>query len=232
MDLAFILVEPRVPENIGSAARAIKTMGFRKLCLVNPCDYKTGKAQWLAHGSKDILDKAKVFSNLKEAAEGYDLIIGTTTRHRISKSEYIEIGELKSFLEERQNDYSKIALVFGGEESGLSNSQMASCDITSNISMAVNYPLLNLSQAVMIYAYMLSDIDRNGSPGIKKNPEEASLKQLIIKINYLLSDTVIAKNKTLKGRIMERISLASTKDIRLIHSIINSLLKKYNKGQK
>ena len=67
--ISFILVEPKVPENIGAAARAIKTMGFGKLCLVNPCEYKTGKARWLAHGSNDILDDAQVFTSLEAAVE-------------------------------------------------------------------------------------------------------------------------------------------------------------------
>ncbi len=231
MYISFILVEPKVPENIGAAARAIKTMGFGKLCLVNPCEYKTGKARWLAHGSNDILDDAQVFTSLEAAVENNDLVVGTTARYRISKSEYIDLEQLKSFLEARHGKYNKIALVFGREESGLTNEEIALCDITSTISMAVPFPSLNLSQAVMIYAYMLSD--KEGPADINNEPIQGpeSLRLLKDKIETLLSGTTINSNKVLKGRIMERLSLASAKDIKLLHSITNSLINKYGKEQ-
>ena len=56
MDFTFILVEPAVPENIGASARALKTMGFDELRLVNPCNFRNIEAKKLAHGSFDILE--------------------------------------------------------------------------------------------------------------------------------------------------------------------------------
>lgn len=229
MSISFVLVEPKVPENIGSAARAIKTMGFRRLCLVNPCEYRTNKAQWLAHGSKDILDNAEVFSSLEEAVENNDLVIGTTARHRISKREYLDLTLLKTFLEERHHDYKTIALVFGREESGLSNAELELCDITSTISLAVSFPSLNLSQAVMIYAYVLSEKQATVNIHDEQHLEPGDLRLLKDKMEFLLSGTTISSNKVLKGRIMERLSLASGKDIKLLHSIANSLISKYGK---
>ncbi|MEA1887558.1 MAG: tRNA/rRNA methyltransferase [Bacteroidota bacterium] len=232
MYISFVLVEPKVPENIGAAARAMKTMGFNRLCLVKPCEYLTGKARWLAHGSEDILDNAEVFTSLEAALGNNDLVIGTTARYRISKSEYIDLSRLRSFLEERHEEYNKIALVFGREEYGLSNEEMELCDITSTISMAVSYPSLNLAQAVMIYSYMLSEKTESGSIHNERGPGNENLRLLKDKIESLLSGTTTGKNKALKGRIMERLSLAKGKDIRLIHSITNSLINKYEKGQK
>ena len=66
-NLYFVLVEPESPGNIGAAARALKTCGFGKLVLVNPADPKAVEAKQLAHRSKDILEKAKIFSSFKEA---------------------------------------------------------------------------------------------------------------------------------------------------------------------
>lgn len=232
MDISFILVEPKVPENLGAAARAIKTMGFKKLYLVNPCEYKTGKAKWLAHGSANILDDAKVFTNLEEAINTNELAIGTTGRHRTLKNEYIDLKQLTPFLESRGHVYSKIALVFGREESGLSNDELALCDVISTISMASSFPSLNLSQAVMLYAYVLSGIEITKDINEKTTPGSISLRLLKEKIDILLSDTTLSSNKVLKGRIMERLSLASGNDIRLIHSITNSLMSKYGKEQK
>lgn len=226
MYISFVLVEPKVPENIGASARAIKTMGFSKLCLVKPCEYKTGKARWLAHGSNDILDNAEVFMSLEAAVKNNDLVIGTTARRRSSKMDYLDIRKLKYFLAARRDKYKKIALVFGREESGLSNEEMALCDITSTISMAVSFPSLNLSQAVMIYAYMMRD-EEPIETGDEPVRDYESLSMLKNKIETLLSDTTISANKALKGRIMERLALASGKDIKLLHSITNSLINKY-----
>jgi tRNA/rRNA methyltransferase len=231
VNISFVLVEPKVPENIGASARAIKTMGFSKLCLVKPCEYKTGKARWLAHGSNDILDDAEVFMSLEAAVKNDDLVIGTTARHRSSKMEYLDIRKIKQFLAARRDEYNKIALVFGREESGLSNEDMALCDITSTISMAASSPSLNLSQAVMIYAYMMRDeelIETDYEP----IQDYESLSILKNKIETLLAGTAISDNKALKGRIMERLALASGKDVKLIHSITNSLINKYGKEKK
>ena len=232
MHISFVLVEPKVPENIGAAARAIKTMGFCKLCLVNPCEYTTGKAQWLAHGSQDILRDAAVFTSLKAAVKNSDLVIGTTARYRSSKTEYIDLKQLKPFLESRQDEYKKIALVFGREESGLSNDEMELCDIISTISMAVSFPSLNLSQAVMVYAYMLSETGEPQDSQDETIHDSESLSLIKNKIEILLSGTALSRNKALKGRIMERLALASGKDIKLLHSVTNSLITKYGKEQK
>jgi alkyl hydroperoxide reductase subunit AhpC len=61
MKIHFVLVEPKVAENIGASARAIKTMGFDSLVLVNPCNWREGKAKWIAHGSgKRPADKQSI----------------------------------------------------------------------------------------------------------------------------------------------------------------------------
>jgi len=232
VDISFILVEPKVPENLGSAARAIKTMGFKNLSLVNPCEFNEGKARWVAHGSNDILDDAKVFNTLLDAVKEYDLVIGTTARHRVSKSEYIEISQLRTFLEARRSEYNKIAIVFGKEESGLTNEQLDLCDVTSTIPMAVNFPSLNLAQAVMLYAFILNKNLNNEETNNDQGNNSRSLSTLKEKMEKLLEGTDISRNKVLKGRIMERLALASVTDIKLLHSITNSLLNKYDKARK
>ena len=67
MNIYFILVEPAVPGNIGAAARAIKTMGYSNMRLVNPCDHLSIEAKMLAHASGEILEEAELFSGLEEA---------------------------------------------------------------------------------------------------------------------------------------------------------------------
>ena len=225
MRIKFILVEPKVPENIGAAARAIKTMGFSELYLVNPCEYKSGKARWLAHGSHDVIDRALTFETLAKAVEKMDIVIGTTARRRITKSEYIDIRDLNDLLTEQAGHNNTISIVFGREESGLSNEELALCDITSSISMAATYPSLNLSHAVMLYAYEL------GQLALKQHKQREaagtqSLSLLKAKVDELLSGTNVGKNRALKGRIMERLVMLPGKDINLVHSIANALAEK------
>ena len=82
MKISFVLVEPATPGNIGSATRALKTMGFESLLLVNPCDHLSNEARKLAYGSHDLLESAKVFNSLEEAIDNMDLVIATTAKKR------------------------------------------------------------------------------------------------------------------------------------------------------
>lgn len=232
VDISFILVKPKVAENIGASARAIKTMGFSKLFMVAPFDYDTERAYRLAHGSQEVLDDARIFKTLPPALKEHDLVVGTTARKRISKSEYISLDRLKPFLSERKNEYKRVAIVFGTEESGLSNEEIALCDIVSTIPMAAPYPSLNLSQAVMIYAYALSETVIEDGKEILTGDGPGSMELLKTRVNDLLSGTTISNNRALIGRIMERLALAPEKDIRLMHSITSSLLEKYGKEKK
>ncbi|HUS86880.1 MAG TPA: tRNA/rRNA methyltransferase [Bacteroidales bacterium] len=223
MDLNFILVEPGVPENIGASARAIKTMGFSRLSLVNPCEYLGGKARWVAHGSSDLLDKAIIFNSLADAVAEVDLVIGTTAKQRITKHDYIPAGMLASVLESKELSGSKVAIVFGREESGLTNEELTLCDLTSSVPMVDNYPSLNLSQAVMIYAWELASINLQMEATDYPDAADSSVRSLKSRIIEIMQFTGMKLNDPLLGRIFERVSLAGQKDINLMHSILASL---------
>jgi len=90
----FILVEPSLPENICASARALKTMGFFRLRLVKPVDYLCDRAKWVAHGSVDILETAKVFPSLKQAVQEIDFVVGTTVRKRTFKQNYYSCEQI------------------------------------------------------------------------------------------------------------------------------------------
>jgi tRNA/rRNA methyltransferase len=226
MHFTFILVEPKVAENIGASARALKTMGFDTLYLVNPCEYLSGKSKWVAHGSYDILESAITYNTLNEAIEGMDLVIGTTARFRIIKKDYIEIGNLNSLLQAKTGTANKVAIVFGREESGLTNEEMLLCDITTSVPLQQEFPSLNLSQAVMIYAYQLSSLSARLDSTTHSEPGQLSLKALRAKMTIMLELAGIRPGDVIFGRIMERIALAGDTDIRLMHSVTSSILKK------
>ena len=158
MDCSFILVEPAVPENIGAVARALKVMGFSDLRLVNPADHLSDSARWLAHASCDVLESAGVYGSLEEAVDNLDLVIGTTAKRRTVKYDYYRPEELKDIIAGKEGTVHKLGIVFGREESGLTNRELHLCDLLSTVPIANPYPSLNLGQSVMLYAYVLSDL--------------------------------------------------------------------------
>jgi len=121
MMIHFISVEPAYPENIGSAARAIKTMGFDSLILVNPCNHLAQQARWLAHGSNDILENAILYNSFSEAIKDIDFVIGTSSKARSVKNDYYPSEKITFLIKEKKGGLKNMALVFGGEESGLYN---------------------------------------------------------------------------------------------------------------
>jgi len=228
MKIYFILVEPAVPENIGASARAIKTMGFNNLRMVNPVNHLDEKAYWLAHGSKDILDNAGIFSSFDQAISDLDFTIGTTSKKRRIANDFYSPEEALNIISNKTGSIKSLGIIFGREESGLSNTELKKCDLLSSIPMQNKYPSLNLSQAVMLYAYALSSIrlcvDR-------KNEETISTESYCIvnkKVRKILEDLGIQKDSNIFNRITERLSAINTDDSNLINSICNEYLKKYH----
>ena len=222
MQISFILVEPATPENVGATARALKTMGFSSLILVNPCNHLSNEARWLAHASNDILEKAEIFGNLKEAIKGFDFIIGTTAKKRSVKNDYISLPDLNLLLREKGKTIHKIAVVFGREESGLKNLELKLCDLVTTIPLKTQYPSLNLAQAVMLYAYELSKPSfKTSTPTEKNNESFTALKE---KVNTVLVKTGFKTNTNIYPRFLERINMLNQDDIQLLHSFCNKLL--------
>ena len=224
MEIHFILVEPAVPENIGASARALKTMGFGNLRLVNPVPYRAGKAHWLAHGSHDVLENARDYKSLEEAVADIDLVIGTTAKPRSVKYDYYSIKKLGRLITGKGTTIKNAGLVFGREESGLTNNEMLLCNLITTIPMQTKYPSINLSQAVMIYAYTLSDIrwERSNKPSIKR--DEHSFRKLTSNIIELLDCLDIPNGSPKRNRIIERINVLGEKDIHLMHTITRKVL--------
>ena len=229
MHFTFILVEPKVAENIGASARAIKTMGFESLRMVKPCEYLSGKASWVAHGSIEILENAEVFNSLAEAVADMDIVIGTTARYRWIKQEYKSIRDLKQVINEKKGSIRRAAIVFGREESGLTNEELRICDLTTSVPLKNDFPSLNLSQAVMLYAYELSDIQVRLGESADSDPEPESVRALRDRASTVLELSGISKEEVIYGRIIERLALAGDTDIKLMHSVSAAILKKLSK---
>lgn len=220
MKINFVLVEPKVPENIGASARAIKTMGFDSLVLVNPCEYKEGKSRWVAHGSAEILENAKVYNSLAEALSDSDFAIATSIRRRMVKVDIVNSRDLPELLISKSGYIKNASIVFGREESGLTNDEIKLCDLVSAIPMQRKYPSLNLAQAVMIYAYELSKhiLDFKTMENDTNNDSYYAMKN---KVRQLLYKVGLTEADNRFGRIMERVAFLKDGDINLAHTICN-----------
>jgi tRNA/rRNA methyltransferase len=225
VEIVFILVEPAIPGNIGSTARAINTMGYSSLRLVSPGDYLGEEALKFAHGSTELLKKALVFSSFEEATRDIDFLIATTAKKRSAAQDYYSCGQLPGLIKKKGTAILTAGLVFGKEESGLPNRIIKKCDVVSYIPMNSVYPSLNLSQAVMIYAYTLfSEGCESRSVTRRVTSNNESLNSLKIKVIRLLALTRMDENQTLTRRVLERIMAMGEEDIHLAHSLCNRLL--------
>ena len=227
MDIIFILNKTAVPENIGASARAIKTMGFQDLYLINPqCNHLDKKAKYLAHASHDILEKAKVYPDFQTVRGEIDFLIATTANNkRSANQDFYLTKEIYSIVEEKKQSTQKIGILFGSEESGLSNQEIQSCDITTSIPLKASYPSLNLSQAVMIFAYELSSLQKNNQESNYEKADSKLYSTLKNQLIVLLKEYEVDKSQALYHRILERIALLNKIDSKLFLSVINKIIK-------
>ena len=158
--LRTILVETSHPGNVGSTARALKTMGFHDLCLVNPKMPGMAhepEAVVLASGAMDVLEASSVETDLNAAVTGCTLVLGLTSRDREFGPPGLDWLEARERIVMQLSQGKRVALMFGPERTGLDNAHLALC--THRVWLEANpaYPSLNLAQAVMVCAYSLRE---------------------------------------------------------------------------
>jgi len=215
-----------VPGNVGAAARAMKTMGFSLLRLIDPCDHLGEEARMLAHGSHDILENAVVFATFEEAVSDLDLLVCTTAKGRSAKHEYHSSRDLRSLLENKAGQLARVGILFGTEESGLPNHMILHSDIAMSIPMNTTYPSLNLAQSVMVTAYELSPLNALDKPGQSVHKSGEGWGALKTLTKELLEEAGILEGTPLFHRILERMATLSANDIPLFLSVISRINKK------
>ena len=229
LKIVFVVVGIYREENAGAIARAMKTMGIENLRLVNPkCNHTCSKALTTAHGSRDVLQNALVFDSFEEAISDLDLIIGTTAKKRSVHEDYHLVEKLPSIILDKGDSIDNVGIIFGREESGLTNKELSQCHIVSTIPMHMQYPSLNLGQAAMVYATYLSKITLNHKKLIEKNMADVEWSVVRKKAEQILADVDIDPNGIIYPRIMERLMLLKKDDINLFHSFCKYYLKKYH----
>ena len=148
----IVLVEPTHPGNIGATARAMKTMGLDRLCLVAPGRFPSAEATARAAGADDVLHEARIVESVDDALAGCGLVLGTTARRRRIEWPVVDAreGARRAVV---QSARTPVAVVFGREHSGLTNAEIDRCHALIRIPATAHFSSLNVAAAVQIVAY-------------------------------------------------------------------------------
>ena len=158
--LRWVLVETSHPGNVGSAARALKTMGFSDLRLISPKMPNVAQAPEaiaLASGAVDILESSQETSLLESAVQDCVLVLGLTSRDREFGPPALNWQDARPLVRAAIAGHQRVALLFGPERTGLDNNHLSLC--THRVWLDANplYPSLNLAQAIMVCAFTLRE---------------------------------------------------------------------------
>ncbi|XOV79383.1 MAG: tRNA (cytosine(32)/uridine(32)-2'-O)-methyltransferase TrmJ [Aestuariibacter sp.] len=151
-NIRIVLVNTSHTGNIGSTARAMKTMGLSELYLVDPVSAPDGQASALAAGAGDVLANAQTVATLEEAISGCGLVVGTSARSRTLSWPMLNPRECGRKLVAESAKYP-VAMVFGRENNGLSNEELQLCHFHVSIPANPEYSSLNLAAAVQTLCY-------------------------------------------------------------------------------
>lgn len=227
MQLHIILVSPARPENVGAAARAMKTMGFASLRIVDSEAHLKPEAGWVAHGSQEILQNARHFATLADALVDIDFTVATTARSRARFHYYCTPPQLLTQLEEKSHWVNRAALVFGREDSGLTNEELELADILTGVPMVADYPSLNLGQAVMVFCYQLSSLNQVAAVR-PENAEAGQLNALRSRVGRLLQNVGAEDDQKLADWVQQRLGLLEQRDAAMLHTLLHDIEKKLN----
>jgi tRNA (cytidine32/uridine32-2'-O)-methyltransferase len=162
-NIRIVLVNTSHPGNIGSVARAMKTMGLSELYLVDPHFFPHAKATELASNAADVLDAAVVVPDLDAAVKDCGLVVGTSTRTRKIPWPILNPRELAEKVRVEAANV-KVAVLFGREQSGLTNEELHRCHLHIQIPTNEEYSSLNIAAAVQVIAYELRMASLGGAP--------------------------------------------------------------------
>ena len=225
----FVLANTSHPGNIGSAARAIRTMGFHRLTLVAPARYPHIDAHVLAAGADDVLEAAVQFDSLPEAIGDCSLILGATARLRGVALEELSPRAAAQRALEAAVEGREVAYVFGNETSGLSNDEIKLCHAAVHIPSDPTYSSLNLSQAVQVMAYELRMASLAGMPSRQGNADlpstAAELEGFFEHLSSTLYDIEFHKGRS-DRTIMQRLrrlflrAAPDQREVRILRGIL------------
>lgn len=241
--ISIILVEPQGPINLGLTARAMKNFGFQNLILCFPqCEIDSEARRFSMHGL-EILQASRILpvepdsedngklTRLDALFKEFDYVIGTSGK----RIRFNNIKRITYYVDEINfslisSPSANIALVFGREDTGLTNEELDLCDFVIKIPVQDDYPALNLSHAVAITLFSIYKKLREIKKGDVVVSSQKDREQLYITLENTLEYldyATDARNKVIRAmkNIIGR-SFTSLKEISLLLSLFASINKK------
>ena len=231
-NLKLILVEPNGPLNVGSVARLCSNFDVEELRIVSPkCDIFSLEAKKMALKGQKYLDYCKIFDNLENAIFDCDLVLATSGRIDVSKDSFFESSEdvfnwMISFKK-----IKNLAIIFGREDRGLTNSELLLANKIFNIPTSENNPSLNLSHAVSIVLYELNksykrNINRklevfNLASTKQIHDSFVEIEEMLLEVGYLLKHTSSSKISKFKRYILR--ANTSMHEINVLRGIVHQI---------
>ena len=231
----FILVKPQLGENIGACARSMKNFGFNKLIVVEPkINFPNHKAKAMSVGAYDIINKAKVFNNIEDAINPFNLIFSLSARRRDINKKHIALKDFQKIINKKKN--LNIGLMFGPEASGLTNKDLSLSNYILQIPTSTKFKSLNLSHSLTIICFEIfklinkTSITKNSST-LKissKSNISSVLKHLVNLLEKKDFFVPIEKRHSMLLNINNLVYRLepNDKELRILASIISSLSKK------
>lgn len=150
----IVMVNTTLPANIGSALRAMKTMGLSKLVLVAPKTYPHPDIDALAAGATDLIEQIEIVETLADAIKDCHLVFGTSARSRTIPWPLLDARPAaEKSISAVVNDQQVVAVVFGREDRGLTNEELAMANYNVTIPVNTDYGVLNVAQAIQVICY-------------------------------------------------------------------------------
>ncbi len=201
-DLVVVLAEPKTPGNVGAVARAMANFGLYRLRIFGGVPLDEDAYKRALHASP-ILEEAKHFEDFETALEGLDYVAGTSGITNLNDKRHIRNALTPAQAAERISPMEgKVGLVFGREDYGLYNEELARCDVVVTVPTSDDYPVMNLSHAAAVLLYELHRDSPLPHETIKASEAERDL--LLAAFDDLMEATDYPPHKVENTRVMLR----------------------------
>jgi tRNA/rRNA methyltransferase len=229
--IRIVLCRPSHPGNIGSAARAMKTMGLSDLRLVAPERYPAKEAQWMATNAGDVLEAAKIHQTVQEAVSDCTAAFAMSARGREWSPQVIDV---RTAAVQAREIGGPVAFVFGNETAGLTNDEMFACQYLVHIPASKEFSSLNLAQAVQVVAYELHMAVDPAMP-FARTERRATVEDLEGLYAHLEQAAVatgfMAPSSRLRERwrrLFSRVPAMEREEVNIMRGLLKALMSKWN----
>ena len=178
------------PGNIGSVARAMKTMGLSRLSLVNPRIFPSGDANALSGNATDVLENANTYSSINEAIKDSTFVYATSSRDRSIQWPILNASSAAEKICNEVNSDKEISIIFGKEDRGLTNTELEYANNLIEIPANPEYPVLNLAMSAQIICYEIFKFSNDNNVKEWRDYPEVNSEQLQRLINHFIDTAV------------------------------------------